>query len=146
ALATGKAVAALASPHAIALARGLAQATLSVKVKAVGVALLAAVLAGFGGAAVQQDHGTAAPPAPAERQEVAKASTIGPPAAKADPPKSPAAPAVPAEADGKLGHIKVEARGRLVQKNDKDGTTRYFLSGNQNNPAPPVELMVRTNA
>src|SRR5262249_23251673 len=84
ALATGKAVAALASPHAIALARGLAQATLSVKVKAVGVALLAAVLAGFGGAAVQQDHGTAAPPAPPQphgarrRQGARKGNAEGP--------------------------------------------------------------------
>jgi RNA polymerase sigma factor (sigma-70 family) len=89
ALAAGKAVAALASARALALARGLVQPAVSAKVKAVCVVLLAAALAGLGGAAVRQDHDPVAPPPPAERQEVAKAPAIDPPVAdKVDEPKS----------------------------------------------------------
>jgi RNA polymerase sigma factor (sigma-70 family) len=64
--------------------------------------------------------------------------------AKADPPKAPAAPAVPPQADGKVGHIKVEARGRVIAKKNKDGSTPYFLRVEQNKPAPAVEWLIRT--
>jgi hypothetical protein len=67
--------------------------------------------------------------------------------AKADPPKAPAAPAVPAQADkGKVGHIKVEARGRVIEKKNGDGSTPYFLRVDQNKPAPAVEWLIRTKA
>src|SRR5262249_21407502 len=66
--------------------------------------------------------------------------------AKAVPPKAPAAPAVPAQADGKVGHIKVEARGRVIEKKNKDGSTPYFLRVDQNKPAPAVEWLIRTKA
>jgi RNA polymerase sigma factor (sigma-70 family) len=88
ALAAGKAVAALASARALALARGLAHPALSAKVKVVCALVFAAVLAGFGGAAVQRDNDPIDPtPPPAERQEIAKDTTIDPPAAKVDEPK-----------------------------------------------------------
>jgi RNA polymerase sigma factor (sigma-70 family) len=35
-------------------------------------------------------------------------------------------------ADGKVGHIKVEARGRVIEKRAKDGSTPYFLRVDQN--------------
>jgi RNA polymerase sigma factor (sigma-70 family) len=57
---------------------------------------------------------------------------------------SPKTPAVPAQADGKLGHIKVEARGRVIAKKNQDGSTPYFLRVEQNKPAPAVEFLLRT--
>jgi RNA polymerase sigma factor (sigma-70 family) len=89
ALAAGKAATALASARAILLARGLVQPALSAKVKIVCVALLTAVLAGLGAAAVQtgNDSADSTPPS-ADRQEGAKAAAIKPPeAAKVDDPK-----------------------------------------------------------
>jgi RNA polymerase sigma factor (sigma-70 family) len=64
--------------------------------------------------------------------------------AKKDSPKAPAAPAVPAQAQVKVGHIKVEARGRVIEKKNKDGSTPYFLRVDQNKPAPAVEWLIRT--
>jgi RNA polymerase sigma factor (sigma-70 family) len=87
-LAAGKAVAALASARALALAWGLAHPALSAKVKVVCVLVFATVLAGFGGAAARRDNDPIAPtPPPAERQEIAKDTTIDPPAAQVDGPK-----------------------------------------------------------
>jgi hypothetical protein len=66
--------------------------------------------------------------------------------ARADPPKAPAAPAAPAQADGKVGYIKVETRGRVIAKKNQDGSTPYFLRVDQNQPAPAVEWLIRTKA
>ena len=41
-------------------------------------------------------------------------------------------------ADGKVGHIKVEARGRVIAKENKDGSTPYFLRVDQK------EWLIRT--
>jgi RNA polymerase sigma factor (sigma-70 family) len=88
ALAAGKAVTALASARALALVRGLTQPALSAKVKAVGVVLCAALLAGFGGDVASSDSGPADLAPPADQQHVAKAAAIKPPeAAKVDDPK-----------------------------------------------------------
>jgi RNA polymerase sigma factor (sigma-70 family) len=89
ALAAGKAVTALASARALALARGLAQPALSAKVKAVGVLLLGAVLAGLGAAAVPNDNAPLDPtPPPPDRQQIATAEAVKTPkAAKVDEPK-----------------------------------------------------------
>jgi RNA polymerase sigma factor (sigma-70 family) len=48
------------------------------------------------------------------------------------------------EPDGRVGHIKVEARGRVIAKTNKDGSTPYFLRVDQNKPAPAVEWLIRT--
>jgi RNA polymerase sigma factor (sigma-70 family) len=64
--------------------------------------------------------------------------------AQDDPPQAPAAPAVPAQADGKVGQIKVEARGRVIEKKNMDGSTPYFLRVDQKKPAPAVEWLIRT--
>ena len=43
-------------------------------------------------------------------------------------------------ADEKVGHIKVEARGRVIEKKNNDGSTPYFLRVDQN------EWLIRTKA
>jgi RNA polymerase sigma factor (sigma-70 family) len=88
ALAAGKPVTALASPRALALARRLAQPALSAKVKAVGVVLGAALLAGFGGAVVPKGNGPVDSP-PADRPQFVRAAAVDPPAAgQVDGPKA----------------------------------------------------------
>jgi hypothetical protein len=89
ALATGIAVTALASVRALALARGLAQPALSAKGKAVCAVLCAALLAGFGGAVASIGNGARHSAPPADRQQVASPTALGPPAAdKVDGPKT----------------------------------------------------------
>jgi RNA polymerase sigma factor (sigma-70 family) len=48
------------------------------------------------------------------------------------------------ESDEKVGHIKVEACGRVIAKKNKDGSTPYFLRVEQYKPAPAVEWLICT--
>src|SRR5262249_30242997 len=88
--AAGKAVPALATAPALALAQGIVPHPMYDKVKCEFAFLFAAVLAGFSGSALSKDARSLPPtPPPAERQQGAKAAPMDLPAgADTDAPKA----------------------------------------------------------